>query len=130
VFDDHDRQEEDTMPQYVGFLRYDEETQPDLSPDEAQRTLERYLAWNDDLNKAGNTTAGGGLSRRGRVVHRDGSGLGVTDGPFVEGTEIVGGFITIEAADLDEAEKIFAGHPHLSFGSIEVRKIGEQGCEP
>jgi hypothetical protein len=39
---------------------------------------------------------------------------------------ILGGFITIEAGDLDEAEKIFGTHPHLDFGSIEVRKIGEQ----
>lgn len=41
----------------------------------------------------------------------------------------MGGFITIEATDLDEAEKLFSDHPHLEFGSIEVRKIGEQGCE-
>jgi hypothetical protein len=118
------------MPKYVGFLRGTEDAQTHLSPDEAQRTLERYLAWNDDLHKAGNQTGGGGLSARGRVVHRTASGLGVTDGPFVEGTEILGGFITIEAADLDEAEKIFSSHPHLEFGSIEMRKIGEQGCEP
>jgi hypothetical protein len=118
------------MPNYAGFLRGTEDAQSHLSPDEAQRTLERYLAWNDELVKAGNTTGGGGLSARGRVLPRGGSGLGVTDGPFVEGTEILGGFITIEAADLDEAEKIFSNHPHLQFGSIEVRKIGEQGCEP
>ena len=116
------------MPKFVGFLRGTEDAQAELSPDEAQRTLERYLRWSEDLEKAGNPPSGGGLSRRGRVVRR--GGLDVTDGPFVEGTEILGGFISIEAADLDEAEKIFSGHPHLDFGSIEVRKIGEQGCEP
>ena len=116
------------MPKFVGFLRGTEDAQADLSPDEAQRTLERYLAWNEDLEKAGNPPGGGGLSYRGRVVRK--GGLDVTDGPFVEGTEILGGFISIEATDLDAAEKIFSSHPHLDFGSIEVRKIGEQGCEP
>lgn len=118
------------MPNYVGFLRGTDDAQSHLSPAEAQATLERYIAWNDDLTKAGNTAAGGGLSARGRVIRRSDTSLAVTDGPFVEGTEIVGGYITVEAADLDEAEKIFASHPHLEFGSIEVRKIGEQGCEP
>jgi hypothetical protein len=116
------------MVRFVGFLRGTEDAQTHLSPDEAQRTLERYLQWNDDLEKAGNPPGGGGLSARGRVVRR--GGLEVTDGPFVEGTEILGGFISIEATDLDAAEKIFSSHPHLEFGSIEVRKIGEQGCEP
>lgn len=117
------------MPNFVGFLRGTEDAQAQLSPAEAQRTLERYLAWSDDLAKAGNPPGGGGLSHRGRVVRQHG-GLDVTDGPYVEGTEIVGGYITVAAADLDEAEKIFSNHPHLDFGSIEVRKIGEQGCEP
>lgn len=118
------------MAEFVGFLRGTEDAQRHLGPDEAQRTLERYIQWSEDLEKAGNPPGGGGLSHRGRVVRRGGAELAVTDGPYVEGTEIVGGFITIAAADLDEAEKIFAGHPHLEFGSIEVRKIGEQGCEP
>src|SRR5882757_10485502 len=76
------------MPNFVGFLRGTEDAQTHLSPDEAQRTLERYLAWNDDLEKAGNAAGGGGLSRRGRVIRKN--ALDVTDGPFVEGTEILG----------------------------------------
>jgi hypothetical protein len=114
------------MARYVGFLRGTEDAQADLSPAEAQRTLERYLEWSAALAEAGVPVGGGGLSRQGRVVR----GLDTTDGPFVEGTEIVGGFVTVEAADLDGAEKLFSNHPHLDFGSIEVRKIGEQGCEP
>lgn len=118
------------MTMFVGFLRGTEDAQSDLSPDEAQRTLERYLQWSADLEKAGNPPDGGALSYRGRVVRRKAGELDVTDGPFVEGTEILGGWIVVEASDLDEAEKIFSSHPHLEFGSIEVRKIGEQGCEP
>ena len=109
------------MAEFVGFLRGSPPAE--LSPAEAQRTLERYLAWNAALPKE---PGGGGLSRRGRVIR----GLEVTsDGPFVEGSEVVGGFITVVADTLDEATKIFSDHPHLEFGTIEVRKIGEQGCE-
>lgn len=118
------------MPNYVGFLRGADDAQTHLTPTEAQQTLERYIAWSEDLVRAGNTVDGGGLSARGRVIRGQGADLAVTDGPFVETSEILGGFITITAADLDEAEKIFASHPHLEFGSVEVRKIGEQGCEP
>jgi hypothetical protein len=108
------------MAEFVGFLRG--APPGDLSPAEAQRTLERYLAWNAALPVA---VGGGGLSRQGRVIR----GLEVTDGPFAEGAEVVGGFITITADTLDEATKVFSDHPHLEFGSIEVRKVGEQGCE-
>ncbi len=108
------------MTEYVGFLRGG--PGPDLSPAEAQRTLERYLAWNAALSPA---PGGGGLSRQGRVLR----GLEITDGPFAEGSEVVGGFITVQATSLDEATKVFSDHPHLEFGTIEVRKLGEQGCE-
>ncbi|SFP80875.1 Uncharacterized conserved protein [Amycolatopsis arida] len=117
------------MPQYVGFLRNDRTVVADLGPDEMQRTLERYLAWSEELEKAGTLLTGGGLSRGGRVLRAEGAELVSTDGPHTEAKEIVGGFLVIEAADLDQAEKIFGTHPHLRFGPIEVRKIGERGCE-
>lgn len=108
------------MMRYVGFLRGGPAR--DLSPAEAQRTLEHYLAWNAALSQE---PGGGGLSRKGQVL----TGLTATDGPYAEGAEVVGGFITIEADSLEEATKLFSDHPHLEFGSIEVRKVGEQGCE-
>ncbi len=107
------------MTQYVGFLRGG--PPKELSPADAQRTLERYLAWNAALPTE---PGGGGLSRSGQVL----TGLTATDGPYAEGAEVVGGFITIEATSLAEASKIFGDHPHLEFGTIEVRRIGEQGC--
>lgn len=107
------------MANYVGFLRGGPAR--DVSPAQAQQTLERYLAWSERT-----TAGGGGLSAQGTVIR----GLEVSDGPYVEGAEVVGGFITIEADSQEEATKIFSDHPHLEFGSIEVRKIGDRGCEP
>ncbi|WP_216211963.1 YciI family protein [Amycolatopsis aidingensis] len=116
------------MPSYVGFLRNPVQAYTGLSPDEAQRTLDEYLAWNAEREQAGTPVGGGGLSRSGRVLRLAGGEPASTDGPHTESNEIVGGYLVLEAADLDEAEKIFGSHPHLAIGSIEVRAIGEQGC--
>ncbi|WP_199429024.1 YciI family protein [Qaidamihabitans albus] len=117
------------MPNYVGFLRGTADSHAHLGPDEAQRTLERYLAWSEDMDKAGGLVISNGLARGGRVVRLTEGVLASADGPHTEATEVVGGFIVIEAGDLDQAEKIFGTHPHLRFGPIEVRKVGENGCE-
>lgn len=47
----------------------------------------------------------------------------VTDGPFVEGSEYIGGFDVIECENLDEAVEIAAKHPMARFGRVEVRPV-------
>jgi hypothetical protein len=47
----------------------------------------------------------------------------VTDGPFAETKDVVGGFAVIECADLDEAIDVAAGHPYASRGCVEVRPV-------
>jgi len=61
--------------------------------------------------------------RRGRSVRRRGGKAIVTDGPFVETKEAVGGFDLIEADSLDEAVEIASNHPVAEFGIIEVRPL-------
>jgi hypothetical protein len=121
--------EEEDMARYVGFIRGTKDSQGHLGPEQAQRVLERYIEWSEDMDAAGTLLGGGALSRSGRVVRRSDGSLTSTDGPHTEAAEIVGGYIEIQADDLDQAEKIFGTHPHLEFGVIEVRKIGERGCE-
>lgn len=53
---------------------------------------------------------------------RDGETV-VTDGPFTETKDVVGGFAVIECADLDEAIEIAAGHPYAVRGCVEVRPV-------
>ncbi|WP_410660189.1 YciI family protein [Amycolatopsis sp. lyj-112] len=117
------------MPHYIGFIRSTEDSHTHLGPDEAQRVLEQYMAWADERTKEGRFVGGGGLSKSGRVLRGSGGEVVAAGGPHTEATEIVGGYQVIEADDLDQAEKIFATHPHLDFGPIEVRKVGERGCE-
>ncbi len=47
----------------------------------------------------------------------------VTDGPFAETKDLVGGFAVVECADLDEAVEVAAGHPYAERGCVEVRPV-------
>jgi len=84
---------------------------------------EESFPWLDDLQARGKWLTGDQLAppRRARTVRvRDGKKL-VTDGPFAETKEIVGGFDIIEADSLDEAVEIAGAHPVAEFGVLEVR---------
>ena len=84
--------------------------------------------WLNDLQARGKWVTGDQLAppRRARSVRvRDGKRL-VTDGPFAETKELVGGFDIIEAASLDEAVEIAGRHPVAEVGTIEVRPFWSQ----
>jgi hypothetical protein len=49
--------------------------------------------------------------------------VSVTEGPFSESAEVMGGFYTIEAADYDEAVKLSRDIPHIGLGTIEIRQV-------
>jgi hypothetical protein len=72
-------------------------------PDEA--LLERYMRFNEDMHKAGVLVASEGLNPAGRgarIEVRNGKRT-VTDGPFAETKELIGGFYIVEVGSLDEA---------------------------
>ena len=97
----------------------DGQTEP--GPDDERS--EEGFPWLDDLQKRGIWVLGDQLAppRRGRSVRvRDGKTI-VTDGPFAETKEAIGGFDIIEAGSLEEAVEIAAGHPVAQIGTIEVR---------
>ena len=94
-------------------------------PEPGQAEEPESFPWLDDLRARGIWVTGDQLAppRRGRTVRvRDGKTL-VTDGPFAETKEAVGGFDIIECSSLDEAVEIAAAHPLAQFGSIEVRPL-------
>ncbi len=101
---------------------------PDMSPEEIQRVIERYRAWSDGLRKAGRLLDSHKLrDEEGRVLRRRGGQLMVTDGPYIESKEVLGGYWLIEAAGYDEAVRLLSDSPHLEFGTFEVRQIEEPG---
>jgi len=96
-----------------------------VEPDAGAASETDGFPWLDDLQARGRWITGDQLAppRRARTVRvRDGKPL-VTDGPFIEAKEAVGGFDLIECDSLDEAVEIAAGHPVAQNGLIEVRPL-------
>ena len=111
------------MAKYLLMLR-DKGTYDSLSPEEMQKIFERFRTWSGKLRTQGKIVGGEKLrDHQGRVVNRKGSKTAVTDGPFAEAKEIIGGFFIVDAKNYDEAVSLSDGCPHLDFGSIEVREI-------
>jgi hypothetical protein len=111
---------------YLLLVCWDAETMNgQADPDPAETRDDESFPWLDDLQARGAWITGDQLAppRRARSVRvRDGKPI-VTDGPFAESKEAVGGFDLIEADSLDEAVEIAAGHPVARMGTIEVRPL-------
>ena len=96
-----------------------------MTPEEIQRIIQKDSAWAGKLRAESRLVAGDKLvDGAGRVLRRGRRPLSVTDGPFTEGKEVLGGYYTVKAASLDEAARVAEGCPHLDFGgSLEVREV-------
>lgn len=108
------------MSQYM-LLLYDDPSQwQKISPEEMQKAIEKYTAW---MHKP--FTVGGQrlAPDMGKVMRQKDGKPVAADGPYSETKEVLGGFYTIEAASYEEAVKLASDHPHLQFGTIEVRLI-------
>lgn len=94
-------------------------------PDPANTSDKESFPWLDDLQARGKWVTGDQLAppRRARSVRVRGGKAIVTDGPFVETKEAVGGFDIIECGSLEEAVEIAARHPVARTGTIEVRPL-------
>jgi hypothetical protein len=94
-----------------------------LSPQELQAAMDKVMAWFEGLNARGRVKASQPLSAQGRMIS-GGNGNLVVDGPFAESKEAVGGYLVLQADDLNEAVEIARSMPTLKHGvSVEVRPI-------
>ncbi len=101
---------------------------PDMSPEEIQGIIQRYIDWTDGLHRDGRLLSSEKLGDgEGRVLRREADALVVSDGPYAESKEILGGFWIIQAADYHEAVRLVSGSPHFDFGTLEVRRVEEMG---
>jgi hypothetical protein len=109
-------------------LAYEEEAKLDaLSASEWDSLRRETLAYVDELRENGGLIAAHALQsvRTASTVRvREGKPW-VTDGPFAETKETLGGFFLIDAKDMDEATRIASRWPSARLGSIEVRPIEE-----
>ncbi len=115
------------MKQYLLSVHSVEGSEPP-SPEAMQRAFRDVAAFNDELRASGSWVFAGGLHPPGTatvVRVQDGDVL-MTDGPFAEGTEHIGGFWVIKAADLDAALAWAAKATRACAAPVEVRPFQEE----
>ena len=110
---------------YLLTIYSDESGWEDVTPEQGQEIMNAYWAFQQEVEQAGVFIAGEGLeptSAATSVRVRDGERL-VTDGPFAETKEALGGFYLLECENLDDALEWAAKIPSASWGTVEVRPV-------
>ncbi len=96
-----------------------------MSESESQALGDENLGYDDILRKGGHFVVAQALEsvHAAKTVRLRGGKLAVTDGPFAETREQIGGFILIEAKDLNEAIQLASKIPSVRLGGVEVRPV-------
>jgi len=107
-------------PQFLLLLRHPPGRPPDA---ELQQIMAQFSVWMKGLSERGEVAGTNGLGLTGKVLRGPG-GAEITDGPYPEAKEIVGGYILVNAPDLAAATVIARGCPGLAYGLVvEVRPV-------
>lgn len=95
-----------------------------ISAEELQRRMDKVMAWFDGLKQKGIVKAGQPLGPEGKTVSR---GRAVSDGPFAESKEAVGGYLLLQLDSFEDAVAIAKTNPTLDYGvTVEVRPVLEE----
>ena len=113
------------MPQYLLSVWHDDEYVVDFSSDDAQRMAAQVGAFNEEIQRTGAWVFGAGLqpASSATVVRATGGDISLTDGPYAETKEQMGGFWVIEAADFDAALALAKQAAAACEGPVEVRPM-------
>ena len=109
----------------LGFI--DESKFAEIPQEEAQRMIEECFAYDDVLRRGGHFLGGEALDSVRNAVTlsmKDGA-IAVTDGPFAETKETLGGILLLEARDLNHAIELMSKHPGVKMGPFEIRPADE-----
>jgi hypothetical protein len=98
-----------------------------LSPNELDTLVAECVVWVDELDKSGRHIYSAGLQsvRSATTLRKRNGQLSMTDGPFAETKEHLGGFTLLRARDLNEAIQLASRLPAARIGSVEVRPVLE-----
>ncbi len=114
----------------------DEKLWDAMSENEREAMIEECFAYDDVLRRGGHWTGVGEAlqsSRAAKTLRSQGGKVAVTDGPYAETKEQLGGLGVIEARDMEHAVELMSKHPGIQFGPFEIRPIdGEltERCQP
>jgi hypothetical protein len=110
------------MKDFLLVFRNDYSKQPKASPEEMQAIMKQWMDWIGGIaaqNKL--TNAGNPLGSAGKVVRANNV---ITDGPYTEIKELIGGYTIVKAETIDEAAGLAKGCPILHVGgNVEVREV-------
>lgn len=110
---------------YMLLLHSNPADEPSPTSPEFAESMQRWFTYTNALTQAGAHISGDalrGVEPATTVRMRDGE-RGVTDGPFVESKQALGGYYVIDVGDLDAALDWAARIPHVSIGTVEVRPV-------
>ena len=109
---------------YILLFRGNDWHKP-LSAEEKQNVTDQWMAWFQRLTDTGKAIAGNPLEPEGKIV--SGKSRVVSDGPFAESKEAIGGYFLLDVATLDEAVAIAQECPGLPYGiRVEVRPVAAE----
>ncbi|MBN7818512.1 YciI family protein [Bowmanella yangjiangensis] len=110
----------------LGYL--DESMWQDISDEEAMQLMEKCFAYDDVLRRGGHFVGGEALASAGQAVtlRKNNGKLKITDGPFSETKEVLGGILLLEARDMQQAIELMSAHPGVGVGPFEIRPADEQ----
>ncbi len=95
-------------------------------PQEArQRMIDECFAYDDELRRGGHFLGGEALDSAAVTLKMKDGEILVTDGPFAETKEMLGGIVLLEAVDLNHAVALMSKHPGVRMGPFEIRPANE-----
>jgi hypothetical protein len=108
---------------FICFGYLDADTWSTVPAGEQLAMIDRCFAYDETLKKNGNWVRGEGLEGPPRTVslRSQGGRVSVTDGPYAETKEILGGLLILEARDLPHAIELISNHPGVQMGRWEIR---------
>ncbi len=117
------------MPTYMLLLHENPNQFAGRSESEMMKVVKEYGAWATKLRSEDRLAGGEKLADEGGKILKGKNGkIVVTDGPYAEAREVIGGYFAIKAKDYAEAVKIAEDCPHLHYdGRIELRQVDEMG---
>src|SRR5262245_48006397 len=116
---------------YLLLINHEEQRLAAMSQPQSDALVAACVGFVGELDQGGHHIYSAGLqspTTATSVRHEDG-GVIVTDGPFPESKEVLGGFVLIEARDLNEAIQLASKFPNAHLGSVTVRPVLDPGAE-
>lgn len=110
------------MSEFI-YLYRNGQRMPGTSPEQMQQQMQKWMTWMKELSEKGHIKdPGHPLESSGKLVQ--GPAKTVTDGPFAEAKDIIGGYTLVEASDINRAAELSKGCPIFDVGGyVEVRPV-------